>query len=346
MSFGEAAVLEEQVYALLGVGVRIRSNRPELVLPQTYLSRDQIHSQLTNTRPLQVDPEAPVAGTFTVLEAAESGLRLDGQDLEVSGPFLRWEAEAHDRRETLFGNIGLFFKFLMARLEEARGILSFHASSLYDPRTGHLVLVGGFPGAGKTAVLMSGLEAGFRLVSTEMTHVEETPGGWTVHKGAMIDNVRLGTLVDDFPSIARRLGLELDGGPGAWARKAALDLSPWELAEETLADPPTVLVLPRIEAGRAEPWHGPLRSEQAVAYALYLSAAEKIAGSNLLYGRFASPGLDTPELAQRRAERVCRLVESGLVRQAHHVLAAPRASLAGYQAYLTTGYPVVARSDA
>lgn len=331
-----AVALQEQVISLLGVSVGVRSNHPELVLPETYLSREHIHSLLTNTRDLERG-QGTAPATFTVLDAPEPGLRATEEEVEARGPFLRWEAEVADRRQTLFGNMGLFFKFLLVRLEVERGILSFHASSLYDPRTGHLILVGGFPGAGKTAVLITGLEQGLQLVSTEVTHLEERDGGWTAHKGAMIDNVRLGTLVDDFPSIGRRLGTPLDGDPDAWSRKAALDLSAWGVPWEALADPPIVLVLPRIETGRTAPWHAPVRSSQAVAYALYLSAAEKIATSNLLYGRYASPGLDTPALGQRRADAVVRLVESGLIRQAHHILASPPASLDGYAAHLAAG---------
>ena len=48
----------------------------------------------------------------------------------VTGPISELDAKMADRRYSIFGNLGLFFKYSMATLER-HGIYSFHASAMY-----------------------------------------------------------------------------------------------------------------------------------------------------------------------------------------------------------------------
>ena len=84
----------------------------------------------------------------------------------------------------------------------------------FDSQCDHLLVIDHAVGridfsplAGKTVFLLEGLTRGWTVFSTEMTHMRVTDSGYEFYKGSLFDNIRLGTLLYDFPAVAARLGL-------------------------------------------------------------------------------------------------------------------------------------------
>jgi hypothetical protein len=241
------------------------------------------------------------------------------------------EAAASDRRYTLFGNLGFLFRYAIHALERYHDTWSFHASAMVDDK-GDLWLIPGGAGAGKTVFLLEGLTRGWTIFSTEMTHVRLTGGGYEVYKGSLFDNIRLGTLLYDFPSVVERLGLTLpEPSPGKepWGTKIALDLGHVQTPADVLLSPSLRIVSPKVESGRDRAIVGRLDRREPLVKLLFDNATEKHGGTVLLYDRLPLPSLDTPELMVRRLAAMRALVERAAIKSARTTLCGARNCMEG-----------------
>ncbi|MBM3310175.1 MAG: hypothetical protein FJY80_01565 [Candidatus Aminicenantes bacterium] len=299
------------------------SNRKEL-LPSFPL-KAEVPSLLTDFK--SVDPiPCPVSPDGTIFIEDRPGrptARLAGRRASFRGPFRRLAREASDARFGFWGNQGFLYRFALRLLEERHGVFSLHAAGLVDERGPVLYVVIGGAGSGKTVFLLSGLARGLKLFSTETVHFRPSSSGrlrWD--KGSVIDNVRLGTLVHDFPDF-RPPNVAKSGAKDLWTKKIALDLGAFASTEDVLVDPDLVLLFPRVEAGRRSHIRRPVGDPRTAAKAFFDNMSQKIGESFLLYDRLALPGQDTSDLAAARLRAAKRLARHPSVRLTASVLAGP-----------------------
>ena len=279
--------------------VALRSNRASLlpVLPPPL----EVHSLLTDFHEVERIPYSSRAdGIIRLLEAPgiPPRCRVSGTRALWEGPLSSLGRRASDPRFSLWGNLGFLYRFVHLLLEKKHRIANLHACALYEPSRHRLFVVIGGAGSGKTVYLLSGLERGLRLFSTETVHfrLEDRSVRWFM--GSLADNVRLGTLRRDFP----RFLPDAEGEPrdDDWSRKIAIDLSSYRSAEETLTDPDVVLLFPRVEEGFGTFILRPLLDGRAVAQYLFSNASEKLSQTTILYDRIPVPGFDSADLAEKR----------------------------------------------
>jgi len=255
-------------------------------------------------------------------DAERPGFVLDGEAAVFRGPMRRLERSASDPRFGLWGNQGFLYRFLLAQLERRHGVYSFHACGLVDERSGRLYVVAGGPGSGKTVYLLGGIAKGLTLFSTETVHFQFTQHGLTWYKGSLVDNVRLGTLIRDFPKFCPP-ALASETGEGIWGRKIALDLGRVQSAAATLLSPPVVLIFPHIEEGRPGLTVTRIEDRRAAAKAVFDNISQKIAESFVLDDRLPVPGLDTSALAGARLNAASLLVGHRTIESISSVLSNP-----------------------
>jgi hypothetical protein len=250
----------------------------------------------------------------------------------AAGDWTGCEAECSDRRYTLFGNLGFVFRYVIHVLERHHDTWSFHASAMVDDK-GVLWLIPGGAGAGKTVFLLEGLTRGWTIFSTEMTHLRLTAdGGYEFYKGSLFDNIRLGTLLYDFPAVIERLGLTLPAGPALgdpWGSKIALDLGHAETPTDVLVRPPLRIVNPKVESGRDRAIVGRLDRREKLVKLLFDNATEKQGGTVLLYDRLPLGSLDTPALMGRRLQAMQGLVERATIKSARTTLCGAKNCMEG-----------------
>jgi len=194
---------------------------------------------------------------------------------------------------------------------------------------GDLWLILGGAGAGKTVFLLEGLTRGWTIFSTEMTHVRLTDGGYEVYKGSLFDNIRLGTLLYDFPGVIERLGLALPESGDPWGTKIALDLGHAETPADVLLSPSLRIVHPKVESGRDRAIVGRLERRETLVKLLFDNATEKHGGTVLLYDRLPLPSLDTPELMVRRLAAMEALCARATIKSARTTLCGARNCMEG-----------------
>ncbi len=308
---------------ILKASAGIRSNIRDL-LPRPPRN-DEVKSLLTDFREVAEIPYSVQLDGQIVLNNTAGGTALFkrfGRKAIFSGPLRKLEGQASDIRYSLWGNQGFLYRFILYLLEARHRIFSLHACGLVDERRNILYVVAGGAGSGKTVYLLSGIGMGLKLFSTETVHFEVGGRQTTWFKGPLVDNVRLGTLVHDFPQFLP--SVPRPSGPAqTWQDKIALDLASHQSAQDLLSQPRVIILFPRVEEGRKEFFLSEIKDQRQAAKAVFDNLSQKIAETVVLDDRLVMCGLDEQGLAAFRLKSAARLVGNPAVVKIASVLSGP-----------------------
>jgi hypothetical protein len=291
--------------------IGIVSNSEKLITEPRYFEGQVMESLLTNIHSIESIPYSNDLDAYFIAiddPSVEPQVKMTEKVLWATGDFTRYEKECSDSRYSLFGNLGLFFRYLLITLERYHHIYSFHASSMFSRSRNTLLLVVGGPGAGKTVFLLKGIEEDWEIFSTEMTHFKFTDEGYLFYMGSLYDNIRLGTLIYDFPEANRRLKVEIPDVPDVWGHKIAINMR-HIAAQPQYLNPLVAIVEAKIESGRNTPVVKTIAQKEKIAKLLFDNTTEKFGSSFILYDRIPVESLDRPDLAARRLQEMYRFVE-------------------------------------
>jgi len=307
---------------ILEATIGIESNREEL-LPRFPL-KTEIKSLLTDFKDVETIPySADLDGYISVEESVgEPFYEFSGEKVRFRGPFLRLTQEASDLRFSLWGNQGFLYRYALYLLEKRHMIFNIHACALYNEKKDQIFVVIGGAGSGKTVYLLSGLAKGLRLYSTETVHfrIEKDDVLWFM--GSLVDNVRLGTLMYNFPQFLPKVETQEAGEE--WQKKIALDLSSYKTDFEELKTLKAVVILfPRIEEGREGFLLNLIEDKREAAKALFNNISQKLTENVILYDKIPVLGLDEKEMALTRLKYVNRLVHHKTIVKIASVLSNP-----------------------
>lgn len=308
---------------ILDATIGIRSDNEEVLPP--YPPGIKVESLLTDFRRVEQIPFSTDLDGYISIQESENdpGYVFHRGNVIFNGPFSRLQKQASDPRYTLWGNQGFLYRYALYLLEKKHGIFNFHACALYREDRDILFVIIGGAGSGKTVYLLSGLEKGLKLFSTETVHFQIEKDDIIWHMGSVVDNVRYGTLIHDFPRFLPK-GRTPDP-PYVWQKKIALDLSRFCAKKETLKNPRAVhILLPRIEKGFGQAVWNPIEDRNKAAKSLFDNIAQKMAETTVLYDELAILGLDTIALANARWRAVLRLSHHPSIEEISAVISDPQ----------------------
>jgi hypothetical protein len=326
--------LHRRAIRILHARLGLVSNNAELLTRSEYFTDRVPQSLLTDYHRVDDVPwDGGPGGVDTEIRIVDTpglspAIALEPDRVLAVGDWTALEAANSDRRYSLFGNLGFVFRYAIHALERYHDTWSFHASAMVDGK-GDLWLIPGGAGAGKTVFLLEGLARGWTIFSTEMTHLRLTEGGYEFYKGSLFDNIRLGTLLYDFPAVLERLGTELPPSKDPWGSKIALDLRHVQTPSDVLVSPSLRIVNPKVESGRDRAVVTRLDRREKLVKLLFDNATEKHGNTVLLYDRLPLPSLDTPALMARRLGAMQALVDRATIKSARSTLCGARNCMEG-----------------
>jgi len=314
--------MHQQAFKVLEAKVGIEANERSL-LPQLPL-KIEVESLLTDFSDVEEIPySSDLDGYITVIDekTRKASVEFSAEKLRLRGPFIRIAKEASDMRFSLWGNQGLLFRYLLFLLETKHQIYSIHGTALLEEDKNRLYLIVGSAGSGKTIYLLSGLDKGLKLFSAELVHFKKKKGAIVWFLGALVDNVRIGTLRHHFPQFTPNI--PISETKDEWQEKIALDLSSHKAKKETVVNPEIVIIFPRIEEGR----HGfhltPIEEERKTAKLIFDNISQKISETVILYDKIPFGGFDNTRIAQARLNTVNKLAQHNTIMKAASVLSNP-----------------------
>ena len=308
------------------------SNNEKLITEARYFEGQVMESLLTDIHSIEPIPFSDDQDSYFVViddPNIQPQVKITEKVCTATGDFSRYEKECSDNRYSLFGNLGLFFKYLLVTLERYHQIYSFHASSMYSPSRDTLLLVVGGAGAGKTVFLLKGLEDDWKVFSTEMTHFRFTAKGYEFYRGSLYDNIRLGNLIYDFPKANEKLQVEIPPGvTDVWGHKIAIDMRHIAAASH-YRNPRVTVVDARIESGRDTPIVKTVTRQEKIVKILFDNATEKLGPTLVFYDVIPVESFDTPDLMRRRLEVMQRFVAEVKLNPVKSVLAGAKNCMEG-----------------
>jgi len=308
---------------ILEATIGIQSNKEE-ILP-VFPFEVEVESLLTDFRCVEkISHRNNLDGYISVEDTeGDSDYKIQDKGVIFKGPISRLQREASDRRYTLWGNQGFLYRYALYLLEKKHSIYNFHACALYREERDILYVIIGGAGSGKTVYLLSGLEKGLKLFSTETVHFRMDKGNIIWYMGSSVDNVRYGTLIHDFPRFLP--SGDVPDRQDIWQKKTAIELSAFCTQKEILNNPQAVHILfPRIEKGFEQTLWNPIKDYKKAGKILFDNITEKLAETTLLYDKLAVLGLDETDLAKTRLQTVQKLASHDTVAEISAVLSNPK----------------------
>lgn len=308
---------------ILKATIGIESNRQELLPSLPF--KIEVKSLLTDFRQVEeIDQTTDLDGYISVEESSEEpSYEFLDRRATFKGPFLKLTKEASDLRFSLYGNQGFLYRYTLYLLEKKHEIYNLHACALLHEEKSALYVIIGGAGSGKTVFLLSGLVKGLKLFSTETVHFRMGYDDVTWFMGSLVDNVRFGTLMYDFPQFLP--DIQPPKPDEVWQKKIALDLSSYRTHHEVLTNLESIhIFFPRIEKGHQGFLLNPIQNQKKAAKGLFDNISQKLTETVVLYDKIPVVGLDEEGLTLERLHHVDKLLKHKSIKQIASILSNPQ----------------------
>ncbi len=308
---------------ILNATVGIEVNKEQLLPPIPF--DVEVKSLLTDFHRVEQIPYTEDHDGYIRIQESSEAAHYERQDNRYifSGPFQDLSLQASDLRYSFWGNQGFLYRYALYLLEKCHRIYNLHACALFSEKDHAIYLVIGGAGSGKTVYLLSGLDKGLRLFSTETVHfcIKNNEIEW--YKGSLVDNIRLGTLVHDFPQFLP--DIEMPPPEKLWQKKIALDLSSYATDFDTIKKVRAVSILfPHIEQGRKGCVQNEVIDVKKSSKLVFDNISQKIAETTILYDQLPVLGLDEKDMARSRLERSSEIVKHPSIDRVVSILSNPQ----------------------
>ncbi|MEM2178259.1 MAG: hypothetical protein QXI49_06215 [Candidatus Methanomethylicaceae archaeon] len=247
------------------------------------------------------------------------------------GDWLTLEIKATDKRFSLFGNLGLLFRFTLKLLENKYNIFNFHACALYNEKENKILLALGERGSGKTALLLSAItRSDFKIFATEIVPIELKDDEVIFYKGTLRNNVRIGNLLYDFPEIMEDLKLKFKKIDDPWGTKIQINLEKYAVKEDVIINPEIIIVIPRIEEYNQKCQFNYIKDYNKLKRIFIDNISDRIRSLSIIYDKIPIGEIDNIEATDKRINFVENFLNKAKILKALTLFAGPKNCLDGW----------------
>lgn len=308
--------LTKDAFQILNAKIGVVTNN------ETLIKKSEFHFIETNFYKLhQLGYTTNVDTTLYIIDDPDSEpfIQTEQDDtILVGGDLSGLNNRMTDKRYNLFGNLGLFTRFVLHTLETRHGIYSYHAAGIYAPDTNEFIIILGGAGSGKTTFLLRAIQEGFQIFGTELVHFKIVPSDSgnenTVefYKGALLDNIRYGTLKYDYPEALKKLGITLDETDDEWDDQVwEANLSDFSPQSDTITNPNLRIIIPHVERNWDTMTKHELKNERAIQKILFDNISEKVSRPFVLFEEIPLPGFGSKTSLYKRLDNVKNFYKYG-----------------------------------
>lgn len=313
------------------VRVGITCNNKDFIYDEAYFGRNAQRTLLSDFSSLDDITFGPdLDGYLHIIDSPNSPLEvsMNRNVLYVSGDLTGLEKSVSDLRFSVFGNLGLFSRFVMTLGEMKHDEFSYHSSVTYDERKNRLILAIGGAAAGKSCCILAGLNRGFKLFSTERAHFQIIDGKVVFYRGSTVDNVWNTNMYYDFPELMTKLNATNIPKPeGRFGIRVPVDMTSVICEKEIVIDPEVVLLFPVLQINDTPLNVKELPKDGKLKKLLFDNAGDKIGQTFMFYERLAVPALESSELAQKRLVFIEKFMETARITKALSIITGPKTCL-------------------
>lgn len=312
------------------ITVGITCNNKDFINDEVYFGRNAQRTLLSDFSSLDDIEFGPdLDGYLHIIDSPNAPLAVSmtGNVLYVSGDLTGLEQAVSDMRFTVFGNLGLFSRFVMTLGEMKHDEFSYHASVTFDEKKNRMIIAIGGAAAGKSCCILAGLNRGFKLFSTERAHFRIIDGKVVFYRGSTLDNVWNTNMYYDFPDLIKKLNADIPKPEGRFGIRVPVDMSSVIYEKEMVIDPEVILLFPVLQIMDTPLNVKSLSKDGKLKKLLFDNAGDKIGQTFMFYERLAVPPLEAPELAQKRLAGVERFMETARITKALSIITGPKTCL-------------------
>lgn len=257
-------------------------------------------------------------------ENIEPIISIKENEVIAIGDWLTLENKASDKRFSLFGNLGLLFRFALKILENKYGIFNLHACALYDEKENKMLLALGERGSGKTALLLSAItRSDFKIFATEIVPIT-LKNDVIFYKGTLRNNVRIGNLLYDFPEVLKDLKLKFKEVDDPWGTKIQINLEKYAVKEDFITNPEIIIVIPRIEEYNQKCQYNYIKDYRKLKRIILDNISDRIRSLSIIYDEVPIGEVDRYELIEKRANFVENFLNKAKILKALTLFAGPK----------------------
>jgi hypothetical protein len=314
------------------VKLGVTCNNRDIIYDKNYFDYGAVRTLLSDFPSLNdIEFTNKIDGYMNIIDDSSLPLKVchNGEVINVTGDFTYLEKFTKDLRFSLFGNLGLFSRFVMMLGEMKHDEYSFHATAMYDEEQNRLIITMGKAAAGKSTCLLAGINRGYKVISTERVIFKIVDNDVIFMRGSTLDNVWNTNLHYDFPQLIKKFDVNIPEPDGKFGQRVGIDFKSVAYEKTEVINPEVIILLPLLQIDNIEPNFRLVNDKTVIKKNLYDNAGNKLDQLFLLYDKIAVPPIESAELAQKRLEAVEKMIEYGNITKVIKVISGPSNCLDG-----------------
>ena len=175
--------MDKKVYKIGGIVFEITLNSKDYKIIDLF-GEPQPYSLFINYMIEEIDSSS-IDKKIIINDSNDTSYKITKSGIKINTDLKKLILDKYNKQFSLFGNKGIIQNYILNILETEYNSIVFHGCSLINDDNEIIIGIGG-SGSGKSVLINTALQKGWKLISTEQTIISSN---MYIHKGNIYDNV-------------------------------------------------------------------------------------------------------------------------------------------------------------